>query len=65
MEHAKTGLLINAPSELEEALDELIQNKELRTELAKNWENTVMKNHHWNAVGRQILAFYNHLVHKK
>lgn len=59
MEHLTDGFLITKKEELTDALNELIQDSDLRNRLANDWQKKVVSNHTWKQVGLDILGHVN------
>lgn len=61
MKHGKDGLLIGDLTSLKEAMAELLDHPNLRTQLAKSWNEKVYTDYHWDALTNSMLnQFFPH-----
>ena len=67
LEDCNAGILVDPekPKEVADAIVTLLKNKELREEMGKNGRKTVVKNHSWECVARDVEKVIGAVVEKK
>jgi glycosyltransferase involved in cell wall biosynthesis len=62
LEHGRTALLVRPgdPNDLEEAIQRLAGDPQLRIELGRNSRETALTRHTWRQNARRVLAHYAH-----